>query len=76
MWRPSGLSSVFLAACLGLALFATTTNAEFDFPAANLRSIQRHLVRMGEFFPVNRYEFNITAPVVACPMLSFQAWRR
>ncbi|CDJ61620.1 transhydrogenase, putative [Eimeria maxima] len=54
MWRPSGLSSVFLAACLGLALFATTTNAEFDFPAANLRSIQRHLVRMGEFFPVNR----------------------
>ncbi|KAL8271032.1 hypothetical protein Esti_005017 [Eimeria stiedai] len=42
MWRPSGLSAFSVA------------NAEFDFPSANLRSIQRHLVRMGEFFPVNR----------------------
>ncbi|CDJ43479.1 transhydrogenase, putative [Eimeria tenella] len=54
MWRPSGLSSIFLATCLGVALWSTTASAEFDFPAANLRSIQRHLVRMGEFFPVNR----------------------
>ncbi|CDI74263.1 transhydrogenase, putative [Eimeria praecox] len=64
MWRPSGLSTVFLAACLGVALLTTTTNAEFDFPAANLRSIQRHLVRMGEFFPVNRLVGMIAAVVV------------
>lgn len=51
MWRPT----VFLATCLGVALCSSVANAEFDFPAANLRSIQRHLVRMGEFFPVNRY---------------------
>ncbi|CDJ47725.1 transhydrogenase, putative [Eimeria brunetti] len=65
MWRPSGLSTVFLAACLGMALLSTTTaNAEFDFPAANLRSIQRHLVRMGEFFPVNRLVGMVAAVVV------------
>ncbi|KAL8448184.1 hypothetical protein Emed_003931 [Eimeria media] len=54
MWRPSGLSALCVAACLGLALCSSVANAEFDFPSANLRSIQRHLVRMGEFFPVNR----------------------
>ncbi|CDJ29108.1 transhydrogenase, putative [Eimeria mitis] len=64
MWRPSGLT-VFLATCLGVALLTTTTtNAEFDFPAANLRSIQRHLVRMGEFFPVNRLVGMVAAVVV------------
>lgn len=70
MWRPSGLSTVFLATCLGVALLSTTTNAEFDFPAANLRSIQRHLVRMGEFFPVNRYARCLSALCLTGAILS------
>lgn len=63
MWRPSGLSAMFLAACLGAILCSSVASAEFDFPAANLRSIQRHLVRMGEFFPVNRYVRQGSPPV-------------
>ncbi|KAL8448736.1 hypothetical protein Emag_003862 [Eimeria magna] len=64
MWRPSGLSALCVAACLGLALCSSVANAEFDFPSANLRSIQRHLVRMGEFFPVNRLVGMVAAVVV------------
>lgn len=54
MKKTTFLPAVLVAGCLCATLGITGANGEFDFPAANLRTIQRHLVRMGEFFPVNR----------------------